>query len=161
MRANNLTSAIEQWLASHEQATDHAIRDEQAGHEPRRARQNKEEVALLVANTRASALLAGDAERRCAEETATLLALRLKLHDTQYCKLCPVGTSPVIQTRWHVLGQCLHPDLRDARMKAAKEIRDTTRSTFLNIKDRSGRLPHWEMLYATNKDDQWIWPESE
>ena len=46
-------------------------------------------------------------------------------------------------------------------MKAAKEIRDTTRSTFLNIKDRSGRLPHWDMLYATNKDDQWIWPESE
>ena len=41
VRANNLTSAIAQWLASHEHATDLAIRGEQAGHEPSAAEHGK------------------------------------------------------------------------------------------------------------------------
>ena len=66
---NNLMGAIEQWLASHETATDQAIRGEQLGHEPNRAFQNKDELAALVASTRASAILAVEnAERRCASE---------------------------------------------------------------------------------------------
>ena len=65
-----------------------------------------------------------------------------------------------LQSRWHVLGVCLHPDLRDARMKAAKEIREVARRTFLSITDRGGRLPHWELLFAKNKEDQWVWPDS-
>ena len=160
-RMNNLRAAIEQWLVSHEQATDQAIRGEQGAQAPSQAHQNKEELAVLVAATRASALMAGDSERRCAMETATITELRRKLHDTQYCKLCPGGSALSLQSRWHVLGVCLHPDLRDARMKAAKEIREVARRTFLSITDREGRLPHWELLFATNKEDQWIWPDSE
>ena len=140
-RMNNLRAAIEQWLVSHEQATDQAIRGEQGAQAPSQAHQNKEELAVLVAATRASALMAGDSERRCAMETATITELRRKLHDTQYCKLCPGGSALSLQSRWHVLGVCLHPDLRDARMKAAKEIREVARRTFLSITDREGRLP--------------------
>ncbi len=39
-------------------------------------------------------------------ELATLEALRLKLRDTEFCKMCPAGSTPVLQTRWHVLGEC-------------------------------------------------------
>ena len=40
------------------------------------------------------------------------------------CKMCPDGNAPVLQTRWHILGECGHRDLRDARVKSAKELQE-------------------------------------
>ena len=52
------------------------------------------------------------------------------------------------------MGECQHRDLRDARRKAAKEIQETARGLFLKrIKDRAGRLPNWELLYAITSED--------
>ena len=91
--------------------------------------------------------MAADSASRCKVEQQTLLELRAKLQDTEFCKLCPEGSTKVVQTRWHVLGECQHRDLRDARRKAAKEIQETARGLFLKrIKDRAGRLPNWELL---------------
>ena len=81
----------------------------------------------LVEAAQASTALAMASERRCAAERATLAALHIKLNDTTHCQLCPVGTGPFQQTRWHVLGQCQHPDLKDARRKAALELQATGR----------------------------------
>ena len=93
---------------------------------------------------RASTALAMASERRCSEERATLAALHIKLNDTTHCQLCPAGHGPFQQTRWHVLGQCQHPDLKDARRKAALELQSKTHSTFTQkIKDPRGRLPYW------------------
>ncbi len=111
---------------------------------------------------RRPAVLAAEAESRCVKELATLKALREKLIDTELFKMCPAGSAPVLQTRWHILGECGHRDLRDARVKAAKELQDKARENFSRkIKDKAGRLPHWWLLLATNVDDKWIWPPSE
>ena len=97
----------------------------------------------LVEAARASTALAMASERRCAAERATLAALHIKLNDTTHCQLCPVGTGPWQQTRWHVLGQCQHPDLKDARRNAALELQAKTHMTFTQkIKDPRGRLPY-------------------
>jgi hypothetical protein len=46
--------------------------------------------------------------------------------------------------------------------KAAREIQEIARGLFLKrIKDRAGRLPNWELLYAITAEDRWIWPVSE
>ena len=96
-------------------------------------------------------------ERRCAGERATLAALH------KHCQLCrPVGSRPFQQTRWHVLGQCQHPDLKDARRKAASELQAKTHTTFTQkIKDPRGRLPYWRQLFSITADDQWLWPDDE
>jgi hypothetical protein len=57
------------------------------------------ELTALVSATRTSAALAAEAASRCAMELATLEALRLKLMDTELCKMCPAGSAPVLQTR--------------------------------------------------------------
>ena len=124
--------------------------------------QNPVELAVLVSATRTSAVLAAEAESRCVKELATLQALRAKLLDTEVCKMCPAGSAPVLQTRWHILGECGHQDLRNARVKGAKELQGKAREIFTKkIKDKSGRLPHWWLLFATTADDKWIWPPSE
>jgi hypothetical protein len=86
---------------------------------------------------RASTALSIASERRCAEERATLAALRIKLNDTTHRQLCPTGHGgPFQRTRWHVLGKCQHPDLKEARRKAAMELQSKTHSTFTQkIKD--------------------------
>ncbi len=87
--------------------------------------------------------------------------MREKLLDTEMCKMCPAGSAPVLQTRWHILGECGHRDLRDARVKGAKELQENAREIFSRkIKDKAGRLPHWWLLFATTVDDKWIWPPS-
>jgi hypothetical protein len=155
-------TAIVQWLESDAKAADHAIRLEQEGHVPSQGNQNREQLAAMVEATRVSATMAAESASRCKVEQQILLDLRAKLQDTEFCKLCPEGSAKVAQTRWRVLGECQHRDLRDARRKAAKEIQETARGLFLKrIKDRSGRLPNWELLYAITAEDKWIWPESE
>ncbi len=76
------------------------------GAEPAAPTQNPVELAALVSATRTSAVLAAEAESRCVKELATLQALRAKLLDTEVCKMCPAGSAPVLQTRWHILGEC-------------------------------------------------------
>ncbi len=64
---------------------------------------------------------------------------------------------PFQQTRWHVLGQCQHPDLKDASRKAALKLQYKTHSTFTQtIKDPRGRLPYLRQLIAITADDQWV-----
>ena len=162
LRAQALVEAVEEWLASNAAATDQAIRDMEGGVEPSVPLQNSVELVTLVSATRTSAVLAAEAESRCARELATLKALRGKLLDTEMCKMCPAGNAPVLQTRWHILGECGHRDLRDARVKSAKELQEKARVIFTRkIKDKAGRLPHWWMLFAITADDKWIWPPSE
>ncbi len=49
----------------------------------------------------------------------------------------------MLQTRWHILGECGYRDLRDARVKSAKELQEKARDIFLRkIKDKAGHLPH-------------------
>ncbi len=77
------------------------------------------------------------------KELATLQALREKRFDPEMCKMCPAGSAPVLQTRWHILGESGHCDLRDARVKGAKELQEKSREIFSRkIKDKAGRLPH-------------------
>jgi hypothetical protein len=162
VRAQALAEAVEEWLASNASATDQAVRDLEGGVEPSAPLQNPAELTALVSATRTSAVLAAEAASRCATELVTLEALRLKLMDTEFCKMCPAGSTPVLQTRWHVLGECGHSDLRDARVKAAKELQGKAREIFTKkIKDKEGRLPHWWLLFAISADDKWIWPPSE
>jgi hypothetical protein len=72
------------------------------------------------------------------------------------------GHGPFQQTRWHVLGQCQHPDLKDARRKAALELQSKTHSTFTRkIKDLRGRLPYWRQPFAITADDELVWPDDE
>jgi len=134
----------------------------EGGVEPSVSLQNPVELVTLVSATRTAAVLAAEAESRCARELATLKALRVKLLDTEVCKMCPAGNAPVLQTRWHILGECGHRDLRDARVKSAKELQEKARVIFTRkIKDKAGRLPHWWLLFAITADDKWIWPPSE
>ncbi len=80
----------------------------------------------------------------------------MKLLDTKMCKMC------LLQTRWHILGECGYHDLRDARVKGAKEMQEKAREIYSRkIKDKAGRLPYWWLLFATTVDDKWIWPPSE
>ena len=73
-----------------------------------------------------------------------------------------MGQGPFQQTRRHVLGQCQHPDLKDARRKAALELQAKTHTTFTQkIKDPRGRLPYWRQLFSITADDQWVWPDDE
>jgi hypothetical protein len=88
------------------------------------------DLAALVTATRTSAVLAAEAESRCAKEHATLKAIRVKLMDTEVWKMCPAWSAPVLQTRWHILGECGQRDLRDARVKPAKELQDKAREIF-------------------------------
>ena len=120
VRADAVTTAIVQWLDSNAKAADHAIRLEQEGHVPSHGNQNREQLAAIVEATRVSTTMAAESASRCKVEQQTLLDLRAKLQDTEFCKLCPEGSTKVAQTRWHVLGECQHRDLRDARRKAAK-----------------------------------------
>jgi hypothetical protein len=95
-----------------------------------------QELLALVEAARASTALAMASERRCSDERATLAALHIKLNDTTHCHLCPAGLGPFQQTRWHVLGRCQHPDLKDARRNAALKLQSKTHSTFTQkIKD--------------------------
>ncbi len=76
--------------------------------------------------------------------------------------MCLAGSAPVLQTRWHILGECGHPDLRNARVKGAKDLQAMAHETFSKkIKDKAGRLPQWWLLFANTADDKWIWPPSE
>ncbi len=101
--------------------------------------QNPQELLALVEAARASTTLAMPSERRCSEEWATLAALHIKRNDTTHCQLCPAGHGPLQQTRWHILGQCQHPDLKDGRRKAALELQSKTHSTFTQkIKEPPG-----------------------
>ena len=102
IRAQSLVEAVEEWLASNASATDQAVRDLEGGVEPSAPHQNPAELTALVSATRTSAVLAAEAASRCATELATLKALRLKLMDTELCKMCPAGSAPVLQTRWHI-----------------------------------------------------------
>ena len=79
LRAQALVEAVEEWLASNAAATDQAIRDMEGGVEPSVPLQNSVELATLVSAARTSAVLAAEAESRCARELATLKALRVKL----------------------------------------------------------------------------------
>jgi hypothetical protein len=156
-----LTSAIQQWSAS---KTRHAEAAYDAADDPTRAPrpQNPQELLALVEAARASTTLAMASERRCSEERATLAALHIQLNDTTHCQLCPTGHGTFQQTRWHVLGRCQHPDLKDARRKAALELQSKTHSTFTQkIKDPRGRLPYWRQLFAITPDDRWVWPDDE
>ncbi len=64
----------------------------------------------------------------------------------------------MLQTRWHILDECGHCDLRDARVKAAKELQAKAREIFTKkIKEKEGRLPHWWLLFAVSADDKSIW----
>ncbi len=124
--------------------------------------QNPVKLAVLVSASKTSAVLVAEAESRCAKELATLKALRTKLLDTELCKMCPPGSAPVLQTRRHILGESGHCDLRDAWVKAAKELHEKAREIFSRkIIDKAGRLPHWWLLFATTVDDKWILPHSE
>ena len=50
----------------------------------------------------------------------------------------------------------MHRDLRDARVKSAKELQEKARVIFTRkIKDKAGRLPHWWLLFAITADDKW------
>ena len=61
-----------------------------------------------------------------------------------------------------LLGQCQHPDLKDARRKVALELHSKTHSTFTQkIKDPRGRLPYCRQLFSITADDQWVWPDDE
>ncbi len=84
MRAQSLVDSVEEWLASNAAATDLAIRDLEGGWSP-----------LPLPRTLWSWRL-----------LATLQALRDKLLDTEMCKMCPAWSAPVLQTRWHILGEC-------------------------------------------------------
>ncbi len=92
--------------------------------------QSPVELAALLSATRTSAVLAAEAKSRCVKELATLQAVREKLFDTEMCKMCPAGSAPVLQTRWHILGECGHRDLLDARVKGAKELQEKAREIF-------------------------------
>ncbi len=99
-------------------------------------------------------MLAAEAESRCSKEHATLKTLRAKLMNTEFYKMCPAGSAPVLQTRWHILEGCGHRDLRDARVKSVKELQEKARDIFLRkIKDKAGRLTHWWLLFATTAVD--------
>ncbi len=109
VRAQSLVEAVEEWLASNAAATDQAIRDLDGGVESSAPLQSPGELAALVNATRTSAVLAAEAESRCAKEYETLKAMRSKLFDTELCKMCPKGSGPVLQTRWYNLGECGQP----------------------------------------------------
>jgi hypothetical protein len=60
-----------------------------------------------------------------------------------------------VNQAWHILGECSHRDLRDARVKSAKELQEKARDIFLRkIKNKAGRLPHWWLLFAISSDDK-------
>ncbi len=86
-------AAIVQWLDSNAKAADHAIRLEQEGHVPSHGNQNREQLAAMVEATRVSTIMAADSASRCKGEQQTLLDLRAKLQDTEFCKLCPEGST--------------------------------------------------------------------
>ncbi len=96
MRAQSLVDSVEEWLASNAAATDQAIRDLEGGVASAAPVENPVELAALVSATRTSAVLAAEAESRCAKELATLKALRAKLMDTELCKMCPAGSAPAL-----------------------------------------------------------------
>ena len=153
---------IKRWLRSNERAADQAIRAVEEGGERSGRMQNQEELTVLVEATRVSANLAMEAEARSAKERRMIMDLKEKLHDTEYCKLCPPGSPEEIQTRWHILGECRHQDLKDARRQAAKTLQEQAYKVFTQkIKDPKNRLPHWHMLFAITKEDRWVWPTAE
>jgi hypothetical protein len=73
----------------------------------------------------------------------------------------PGRERPCVTNQVAYPGECGHRDLRDARVKGAKELQKKARDTFSrNIKDKA-RLPHCWLLFATTAEDKWIWPPSE
>ncbi len=96
-----------EWLESNTKAADQAIRFEQDGHVTSLGNQNRELLAAMVEATRVSTTMAAESASRCKAEQQTLLDLRAKLQDIEFCKLRQEGSTKVAQTRWwHVLGEC-------------------------------------------------------
>ena len=92
-----------------------------------------------------------------------IMDLKEKLHDTEYCKLCPTGSAEEMQSRWHIrLGECQHQELKDARRQAAKTLQEQAYKVFTKkIKDPKNRLPNWQIIFAITKEDRWVWPTAE